>query len=115
MHPETILREVEINNSPVALAIVKFSDQTMVTVSDNGTFGAFHDIEIAEMRPGTDPVVTIKPFFGYSDDFTKVVCRNLAAGLQVKNKLMISIGLKQEKINKNNLDLLKLELADMLA
>jgi len=28
---------------------------------------------------------------------------------------MISIGLKQEKINKNNLDLLKLELADMLA
>ena len=34
---------------------------------------------------------------------------------KVKNKLMISIGLKKEKINKNNLDLLKLELADMLA
>ena len=45
----------------------------------------------------------------------QVVCRNLAAELKVKNKLMISIGLKQEKINKNNLDLLKLELADMLA
>ena len=72
MHPETILREVEIDNSPVALAIVKFGDQTMVTVSDNGTFGAFHDIEIAEMRPGTDPVITIKPIFGYSDDYTKV-------------------------------------------
>lgn len=82
MHPETILREVEINNSPVVLAIVKFSDQTMVTVSDNGTFGAFHDIEIAEMRPGTDPVVTIKPFFGYSDDFTKVRANQFSADLK---------------------------------
>ena len=82
MHPETILREVEIDNSPVALAIVKFADQTMVTVSDNGTFGAFHDIEIAEMRPGTDPVVTIKPFFGYSDDFTKVGANLYSADLK---------------------------------
>ena len=82
MHPETILREVEIDNSPVALAIVKFADQTMVTVSDNGTFGAFHDIEIAEMRPGTDPVVTIKPFFGYSDDFTKVSANLYSTGLK---------------------------------
>ena len=72
MHPTTILREIELENEPVALSIMKFAEETLVTISDNGTFGAFHDIDIAEMRPGKEPVITIKPFFGYSDDFTKV-------------------------------------------
>ena len=72
MHPTTILREIELENEPVALSIMKFTEETLVTISDNGTFGAFHDIDIAEMRPGKEPVITIKPFFGYSDDFTKV-------------------------------------------
>lgn len=80
MHPQTSLKEIDLENELLSLSVMKFSDQTLITISDNGTFGAFHEVDISELRPGKEPVVTIKPIFGSSDQYAQVDEVNIYIG-----------------------------------
>merc|ERR1711868_46413 len=106
--------EIEIDNEVCYISVTQFGDTNFVTISDTGTFGSFYQVEKKE-KMGNEPIFQIQPIFGQAEDYLQVVCRYLCQNCTLQGPMMVSVILSREKVNKKNLELLKMEINSLAA